>query len=177
MSEPEIARRCPTCGASIREVALFCPQCGNAQPPRQARAAAEPETTSKTTAPLESKKDESSQKSMSNTIAIQRPEDVPKLPDEARSMSDTMVIERPERTTKAPVSPGVRGAMGARIQRATTLARDVEGDVIHRVQKVREVSSVVLDEAGNDPGLRFVLVAVIVFVLFLVIVLLNKFIA
>ena len=29
MTEPEIARRCPTCGASIREVALFCPQCGN----------------------------------------------------------------------------------------------------------------------------------------------------
>lgn len=177
MSEPEIARRCPTCGASIREVALFCPQCGNPQPPRQTRAAAEPETTSKTTAPLESQKDESSQKSMSDTIAIQRSEDMPKVPDEARSMSDTMVIERPERTTKAPVSPGVRGAVGARIQRATTLARNVEGDVIHRVQKVREVSSVVLDEAGNDPGLRFVLVAVIVFVLFLVIVLLNKLIA
>jgi hypothetical protein len=33
-----------------------------------------------------------------------------------------------------------------------------------------------LDEVGHDPGLRFVLVAAIVFVLFLVIVLLNKFI-
>lgn len=177
MSEPEIARRCPTCGASIREVALFCPQCGNAQPPRQTRIAAEPETTSKTTAPLEGKSGESSQKSMSDTIAIERPEDIPNVPDESRSMSDTMVIERPERTPKAPVSPGVRGAVGARIQRATTLARDVEGDVIHRVQKVREVSSVVLDEAGNDPGVRFVLVAAIVFVVFLVIVLLNKLIA
>ena len=177
MSEPEIARRCPTCGASIREVALFCPQCGNAQPPRQTRTAAEPETTSKPTAPLESKLGESSQKSMSDTIAIERPEDIPKAADESPSMSDTMVIERPERAPKAPISPGVRGAVGARIQRATTLARDVEGDVIHRVQKVREVSSVVLDEAGSDPGLRFVLVAVIVFVLFLVIVLLNKLIA
>ena len=177
MIEPEIARRCPICGASIREVALFCPQCGNPQPPRQKPNAAEPETTSKTTAPLESKSSESSQKSMSDTIAIERPEDIPKVPDESRSMSDTMVIERPERPTQAPVSPGVRGAVGARIQRATTIARDVEGDVIHRVQKVREVSGVVLDEAGNDPGLRFVLVAIIVFVLFLVIVLLNKLIA
>jgi hypothetical protein len=113
---------------------------------------------------------------MADTIAIERPEDRPKA-DEAPSMSDTMVIERPERTTKAPVSPGVRGAVEARIQRATTIARDVEGDVLHRVQKVREVSSVVLDEAGNDPGLRFVLVAAIVFMLFLVIVLLNKLIA
>ncbi|MGH9871688.1 MAG: hypothetical protein ACRD9S_04385 [Pyrinomonadaceae bacterium] len=92
-------------------------------------------------------------------------------------MSDTMVIERPERPAKTPVSPGVRSAVGAKIQRATTLARDVEGDVLQRVQKVRDVSSIVLDEAGNDPGLRFVLVAVIVFVLFLVIVLLNKLIA
>ena len=174
MIEPEIARRCPTCGASIREVALFCPQCGNPQPPRQKGTAPDPETTTKTTAPLES---ESSQPSMSDTIAIERPEDLPKLPDELRSMSDTMVIERPERMTQAPVSPGVRGAMGAKIQRATTIARDVEDDVIHRVQKVREVSSVVLDEAGSDPGLRFVLVAIIVFVLFLVIVLLNKLIA
>ena len=176
MSEPEIARRCPTCGASIREVALFCPQCGNAQPPRQARNVAEPETTSKTTAPLESKRDESSQKSMSDTIAIERPEDIPKVPDESRSMSDTMVIGRPERTPKAPISPGVRGAVGAKIQRATSLARDVEGDVIHRVQKVRQMSNVVWDKVGDDPGLRFVLVAAIVFVLFLVIILLNKFI-
>jgi hypothetical protein len=177
MIEPEIARRCPTCGASIREVALFCPQCGNPQPPRQKSNAADPETTSKTTAPLESKSSASSPTSMSDTIAIERPEDLPKLPDESRSMSDTMVIERPERTPQAPVSPGVRGAVEAKFQRATTIARDVEDDVIHRVQKVREVSSVVLDEAGSDPGLRFVLVAIIVFVLFLVIVLLNKLIA
>ena len=173
MSEPEIARRCPTCGASIREVALFCPQCGNAQPPRQAQTGAEPETTSKNTAALDDPEVAPPQRSMSDTIAIERLEDT----DDARSMSDTMVIERPERPAKTPVSPGVRGAVGAKIQRATTLARDVEGDVLHRVQKMREVSSVVLDEAGNDPGLRFLLVAAIVFVLFLVIVVLNKLIA
>ena len=91
-------------------------------------------------------------------------------------MSDTVAIERSEETPKAPTSAGVRGVVGAQLQRATTLARDVEGDVIHRVQKVREISSVVLDEAGDDPGLRFVLVAAIFFVLFLVIVLLNKLI-
>jgi hypothetical protein len=68
------------------------------------------------------------------------------------------------------------GAVGAKLQRATTLARDVEGDVIHRVQKVRQISHVVLDEAGDDPGLRFVLVAAVVFILFLFIVLLNKLI-
>ena len=29
MSEPEIARRCTVCGVSVRESAMFCPQCGN----------------------------------------------------------------------------------------------------------------------------------------------------
>ena len=29
MSEPEIARRCTACGASVRQHAMFCPQCGN----------------------------------------------------------------------------------------------------------------------------------------------------
>ena len=29
MSEPEIARRCAACGVSVRQHALFCPQCGN----------------------------------------------------------------------------------------------------------------------------------------------------
>ena len=72
------------------------------------------------------------------------------------------------------MAQAARGAVGAQIQRATSLARDVEGDVIHRARKVREISSVVLDEAGYDPSLRFVLVAALLFVVFLVIVLLNK---
>jgi zinc-ribbon domain len=29
MSEPEIARRCRACGVSVRQSAMFCPQCGN----------------------------------------------------------------------------------------------------------------------------------------------------
>ena len=29
MSEPEIARRCTACGVSVRDRAMFCPQCGN----------------------------------------------------------------------------------------------------------------------------------------------------
>ena len=29
MSEPEIARRCVSCGLAVRQRAMFCPQCGN----------------------------------------------------------------------------------------------------------------------------------------------------
>jgi len=32
MSEPEIDRRCVSCGVSVRQHAMFCPQCGKAIP-------------------------------------------------------------------------------------------------------------------------------------------------
>ncbi|MCA1604615.1 MAG: hypothetical protein LC775_03850, partial [Acidobacteria bacterium] len=77
---------------------------------------------------------------------------------------------------RASMSKTARGAVGAKLQRATSMARDVEGDVKHRARKVREISSVVFDEAGDDPSLRFVLVAAVLFLLFLIIVVLNRFI-
>ena len=43
MSEPEIARRCTACGVSVRDRAMFCPQCGN--PVAQSAPAAVSETT------------------------------------------------------------------------------------------------------------------------------------
>ena len=147
MSEPVIARRCPHCGVSIREAAFFCPQCGQ-QLPGHSHAPTQPSTPD-VTQPL-----------FRDTIAL----------DAAGSASL-------KETGKESRSVGKIGAVGAKIQRATTIARDVEGDVIHRVQKVRQISSVVIDEAGYDPSLRFVLVAAVLFVLFLVIVLLNKLIS
>ncbi len=65
---------------------------------------------------------------------------------------------------------------GSKIQRVTSKARDVEDDVKQRVQKFRDMSGVVIEEASYDPSLRFVLVAVVLVVLFLVIALLNNLI-
>jgi hypothetical protein len=93
------------------------------------------------------------------------------------SQKATPVNAPANETARTSAGQAARGAVGARIQRATTLARDVEGDVIHRARQVREISSVVLDEAGDDPSLRFVLVAAVLFLLFLVIVVLNKLIS
>jgi len=86
MSEPEIARRCSACGASVRQHAMFCPQCGSAIP--------EP----------------------------------------------------------AAATEGVR----------------------ERVEKLRKVSSMVIDQAAYDPSLRFLLVAAGMFLLFLVLLILSK---
>ena len=101
MSEPEIeiARRCTSCGVSVRQHAMFCPQCGNPIPDTPA--------TNLTPAPA---------------------------PQPAR---------QPD---------GVKG----------------------RVEKLRHVSSVVIDQAAYDPSLRFLLVAAAFFILFLVLLILSK---
>jgi uncharacterized Zn finger protein (UPF0148 family) len=172
MTEPKIARRCPSCGVSIREVALFCPQCG-VELPRNF------ERTNPLMAPtLEYTISETAQ-SVADQAAEPRQDSPRESPKDSTKDSRKEVAAKVPAVTTAKASAGqaALGAMGAKIHRATTLARDVEGDVIHRVQQVREISSVVLDEAGYDPSLRFVLVAAVLFILFLVIVLLNKLIS
>ena len=159
MSKPEIARRCPICGASIREAAAFCPQCGE----DTWQNLEEKPTTSVVTTPLV---DLSPAQDEANSKGPGAESDQAKL--EPKEDAATPPQETP--AGKAP------GKVRDKIQRATTLARDVEGDVIHRVQKVRQMSSVVLDEAGYDPSLRFVLVAAALFLLFLLVLLLNKLI-
>ena len=108
MSEPEIARRCTACGASVRQRAVFCPQCGNQVSQAQA-------PTTATTTPL-----------------------IPETMIEAAAPSKVH-------------DDGVRG----------------------RVEKLRKVSSVVIDQAAYDPSLRFLLVAAVLFLLFLVLLILS----
>jgi hypothetical protein len=54
-----------------------------------------------------------------------------------------------------------------------TPARHPEG-VKARVEKIRHVSSVMIDQAAYDPSLRFLLVAAAFFILFLVLLILSK---
>lgn len=46
--------------------------------------------------------------------------------------------------------------------------------VRERVEKIKHVSSVVIDQAAYDPSLRFLLVAAVLFVLFVILVILSK---
>ena len=149
MSEPIIARRCPSCGASIRDLAFFCPQCGKELSQPGGKHSHNPvqqvtEPLHQTTAPL------------SETLGESR---------------------RDPEGDPAKVRAAASRTVGAKLQRAGTLARNVEGDMVQRVKNVRKMSTVVLDEAAYDPSLRFVLVAAVLFILFLVIVLLNRFIS
>src|SRR5687767_15572253 len=160
MPEPEISRRCHACGASIRDQAFFCPQCG-----RQLQKGSEDET-----AALHDTHD--ILRDVTLTEADFQAQSQPKRPPVvvAPPPPDQPAKLKKQQTQRA------KGEVGARIQRATDKARGVEENVAQRVQKFREISSVVIDEAGYDPSLRFVLVAAILFILFVLIVILNRFI-
>jgi hypothetical protein len=81
-----------------------------------------------------------------NQIAGQRPE-----------TADTIVEPAPS-PALAPTEP---------------LRADTEG-VRGRVEKLRKVSSVVIDQAAYDPSLRFLLVAAVLFVLFIVLLIMSE---
>ena len=61
-------------------------------------------------------------------------------------------------------------------QRMAAAARDVvEERLGPRVEKLRQASTVVLDEAADDPNLRFLLIAVLLFIIALVLILLSMY--
>ena len=55
-----------------------------------------------------------------------------------------------------------------------TALHGVAENVRDRVERIRHVSSVVIDQAAYDPSLRFLLVAFVLFLLFIVLVILSK---
>jgi poly-gamma-glutamate capsule biosynthesis protein CapA/YwtB (metallophosphatase superfamily) len=66
-------------------------------------------------------------------------------------------------------------AAPTRRHRVKVAAMDaVEGKIAPRVEKLRQASTVMLDEAADDPGLRFVLIAAVLIIFSLVLVLLNQ---
>ena len=86
-------------------------------------------------------------------------------PDHAESAT------RAEDATAANVTPVAHAdTRGGRIrQRAASVGENLRP----RVEKLREASTVVFDEASDDPGLRFVIVAALLFLLFLFILLFS----
>ena len=133
MSEPEIARRCSSCGLSVRQTAMFCPQCGNPIVKQQ--------TTTEVahTAPTQALR------------TVTTADDSPPSPQTA----PTQAIHPPPTQTHSALT-------------------GVADNVRDRVEKIRHVSSVVIDQAAYDPSLRFLLVAALLFVLFVLLVIISK---
>lgn len=185
MSEPEISHRCPSCGASIRQRASFCQQCGWAVT-RDAGAVTAIETETDGTAADAARSGDSNESTPSASNTGISDGQVTRRLNEP-NLAQTLATARPEAETApaalatdhAGVEADGSGMPDSRVKvrRATAVARDVlEDNVRPRVDKLRRASSVVLDEASYDPSLRFVLVAAVLFVLFLILLLLSKWV-
>ena len=138
MSEPEIARRCVACGASVREHAMFCPQCGNPIPQHE---------------------------SVTTNIAGA---DTMLDSEPSETRPDLAMTQPLHAVAPTPVEPAPAQAHVAAVHRPP------DHSVRGRVEQIRKVSSVVIDQAAYDPSLRFLLVAAAFFILFVVLVILSK---
>ncbi len=162
MSEPEIARRCLSCGASVRVRALFCPQCGNvlSQKPDVAVDATEAREGTAHAEDPQFKAIGSETAPLTAAVKESESDNVAALPN--RGQADNTAV------------PAAHDS----IHRGIAIVRDgMEDNLLHRVQRLRKMSNVVLEEASYDPSLRFVLVAAALFVVFLLILILSKWIA
>ena len=151
MSQPEISHRCSSCGATVRErEALFCPECGKAL------------------------------KDTSPAPASVEPDGIEQHPATAGPESEKPTISAPAKAESTANSHQHRIADKTRetLHRASAVAsaaaRGVIEEPVKRVEKIRHASSHVIEEASYDPSLRFVLVALGLFVVFLILLVLSK---
>jgi len=156
---------------------LFCPQCGlatsSSQSANEEASAASAQSIGNTTnvnagatlvdyePPVEEEANAPSDVNLADTVSIsstppqtQRASDAPHtLQTESKSI--------PPDDRREPPGSGLG---------------NIERRIMPGVNKLRKGTSIVIDEASYDPSLRFVLIALILFVLFLVLLILSKWI-
>jgi hypothetical protein len=194
MSEPEISHRCPSCGASFRTGASFCGQCGGALTLRNPVSAPAPGVTKaniRDTIDDHVQIDETqewpppSQQAGSGrtpNFAVEGQQTIASQDFEPQHLSVPAAGQKADVSRGlASLNDGANRSIAAHdsrvtVHRATSAARDVlEDRVLPQVEKLRKASGVVLGEATYDSGLRFIFVAVLLFLMFLVVLLLSKF--
>ena len=175
---PEISHRCPSCGASVRdfgERAMFCPECG-----RTLTTDSEKTSQENSPAAVEIAAD-AAEPGVVPTEEVAHAAVVPPAEAEtAKSAANTDAAQAPV-TEKGPAKePAIDDRHKARertretLHRASTMARGAIEDNVKRVEKIHHVSTVMWEEATYDPSLRFVLVALGLFVVFVILLILSK---
>lgn len=113
----------------------------------------------------------------SKTLPAPEPVEIAGVPAAVSENSETVAEEKPQIFPVAAEAPAERQRAGAAretLHRASAAARGAIEDNVKRVEKIRHVSTVVLEEASYDASLRFVLVAVALFLLVAVILFVSK---
>ena len=174
---PEISRRCLACGASFREGALFCPECGQPLTKAADGTSGPKPREDAPTSPVTSVPSEPA----SHVIASAPPSPVVPAP-EIQTVSEVPTAPQPpedsapERIKQRPPDSrtGKHETARDKLHRASTATREALADNVKRVEKIRQVSTVMFEEASYDPSLRFVLVALGLFIVFIILLVLSK---
>jgi predicted nucleic acid-binding Zn-ribbon protein len=158
MSQPEILLRCSSCGAAIREPAMFCPECGKplATAATRTEPALRPAINSE---PVAAGEDQAAPAPVETVAAATDPETIANKSDQPDARDS---------------QPDARGRTRERLQRASNAARGALEDNVKRVEKIHHVSTAIYEEAHYDPSLRFVLVALSLFVVFIILLVVSK---
>lgn len=85
---------------------------------------------------------------------------------------------QPDQPTEPGARPGTRERTREKLHRASSVASSVARgaleDNVKRVEKLHDFSTAMIEEAHYDPSLRFVLVALGLFLVFVVLLILSK---
>jgi hypothetical protein len=158
---------------------MFCPECGkalapaepvaplaNASPDAEQPAAAEMSsamTTSTIPQTVEDKKNQSAGSLVEPAVEV-----------EANNAKPMMKERGADQPVEPGSKPGTRERTRERLHRASSVARGALEDNVKRVEKIHHVSTAMIEEATYDPSLRFVLVALGLFVVFVILLVLSK---
>ena len=199
--QPEISRRCLSCGAAVRAGSRFCPHCGKpleaeaavpetreaeavreaSAPPTNERAAPatetaparEPPPTKDWTPPTKEFTVFEQPSGGDGGRAAEHAADIGAVHAAGGEVGAPVAYEPqpPGEARRAGVDPGDAAGAAAEAGRGR-VARVREGTRA-RVERMREEAIVVLEETPDDSGLRFVIVAAALFVVFLVLLFLS----
>ena len=170
--QPEISHRCSACGVAIRdfgERALFCPECGKALVTEE-----RVETNEVQSQPVVSRADHGAAESDAvSDVPDTQPRGGEPPKGETPNLASDEIAPSTTNPSRAP-RPGARERTRKTLHRASNVARGAIEDNVKRVEKIHHVSSVMLEEAHYDPSLRFVLVALGLFLVFVLLLVLSK---
>ena len=165
--QTEISLRCGSCGASVREPAMFCPECGKplANASQEAEQPTAAEVSTPALAPSTSPGPVAAPEAQSAPTSVERVA-VAADPDTSANKAD-----HPD---ESGFQQGTRERTRERLHRASNAARGALEDNVKRVEKIHHVSTAMFEEAHDDPSLRFVLVALGLFLVFVILLVLSK---
>ena len=176
MSQPEIFRRCSSCGASSKPGELFCAQCGNAiAMADQGDAGAEANTVAAA---------EESTAAVGGDATVVKPAPEPETEESQQSQDHAGTGHKDSQTVATPDISRPANVVAPRSREPRVTSRrpqmaargTIENRMNSQVDKLRRISNIVLDEAAYDSSLRFIFVVGVIFALFLVLLFLSKWI-